>query len=233
MLSCSFSLKPAEAAGLALGRWRVGRGEDEIRVFVETKGLGTLVRFERGSGPVGIAYSEVSKLAELVDAARGLIAAAGSGELAATSVPELATALGGPLTTEPEFSLDREKLSALRSETAEVAAFLAHVFEEEVEDISEAATAGPEGGYPEDGGNPSPGPATGVPHREWVKVLSEGPESLDWDEFEASARTHGIQFVDGAMEEINAYVLEAAGDFGLGDRGGVVVINQQMLEWVL
>lgn len=214
--------------GLARGRWRVGGGEDAIRVFVEDSERGALVRFEQGSGPIGIPFSKVDELAALVAAARGLIEAATSGTLGiAARVAPATTAVEG---TEEGFSLDREKLSALRAETAEVAAFLAQVFQEDVEEITEEAA--PRSLVEEHMALAVTDISGGVPHREWVKTLAAGPALLDWDVFEASARAHGISFVDAAMEEINTYVLEASGDFGLSGNESVEV-NTKMLAWVL
>jgi hypothetical protein len=217
--------------GLARGRWRVGQGDDEIRVFVEDSESGARVRFESGSGPIGIPFSKVDELAALVAAARALIEAATSGTLA-IAVSSAAVPVAAVGEAEEGFSLDREKLSALRAETAEVAAFLSQVFQEDVEEIIEEVVDNALGAVVFDEGNPSPGPATGVPHREWVTALSRGEQRVSWDDFEASARAHGISFVDAAMEEINTYVLEVSGDFGLSGSESVEV-NTKMLAWVL
>lgn len=233
MLSCSFSLTRSNSLGLARGRWRVGTGENEIRVFVEDTEDGALVRFESGSGPVGVSFSRVDELAALVAAARGLIEAATSGTLAIAASAATAPLEPAPGEVEEGFSLDREKLSALRAETAEVAAFLANVFQEDVEEIIEESTEVVDSSAVfQDEGNPGPGRAAGIPHREWVKTLSKGAEFVDWDEFEASARAHGITFVDAAMEEINTYMLEVSGDFGLSGNESVEV-NTKMLAWAL
>ena len=233
MLSCSFQVTRSESLGLERGRWRVGHGTDEIRVFVEDVGSGTRVRFEQGEGPVGIPFSRVDDLAKLVGCARDLIEATTKGTVLLAGDRGLETGATGEGGEELEagFSLDREKLSVLRDETAKVAAFLAQVFQDEVEEIVEEEAVVGLSGVPQ-GPGPDLGTAKEVPHRAWVRALADGPSLVAWPEFEASAREHGITFVDAAIEEINDYVLEAGYDWGLSG-SEVVEVNSETLEGVL